>query len=99
ASVFAWMLALGWVHDGLSAGSALGTESSSRRRFLIQLGGTTLTTMAAALAGVFFGARSDSLTGARWSDTHSLPNAGAPVPPLPGTRPELTPLHRHYRVD
>jgi DMSO/TMAO reductase YedYZ molybdopterin-dependent catalytic subunit len=49
--------------------------------------------------GALAGARSDSLTGGRWSDTHPLPNAGSAVSPLPGTRPEFTALDRHYRVD
>jgi hypothetical protein len=34
-----------------------------------------------------------------WSATHVLPNAGAAVKPAPGTRPEYTPLERHYRID
>jgi hypothetical protein len=28
-----------------------------------------------------------------------LPNAGSPVTPVPGTRPELTPIEQHYRID
>ena len=35
----------------------------------------------------------------RWSATHPLPNANAGVQPAPGTRPELTRLERHYRID
>ena len=35
----------------------------------------------------------------RWSETHALPNAAAAVKPVPGTRPEFTPLERHYRID
>jgi DMSO/TMAO reductase YedYZ molybdopterin-dependent catalytic subunit len=35
----------------------------------------------------------------RWSATHPLPNANAAVRPAPGTRPEFTPLERHYRID
>jgi DMSO/TMAO reductase YedYZ molybdopterin-dependent catalytic subunit len=35
----------------------------------------------------------------RWSTTHLLPNASAAVKPAPGTRPEFTPLERHYRID
>jgi DMSO/TMAO reductase YedYZ molybdopterin-dependent catalytic subunit len=34
-----------------------------------------------------------------WSATHPLPNADASVKPVPGTRPEFTPLERHYRID
>jgi hypothetical protein len=35
----------------------------------------------------------------RWSTTHLLPNVNAAVKPAPGTRPEFTPLERHYRID
>jgi len=35
----------------------------------------------------------------RWSAIHSLPNTAAAVKPVPGTRPELTSLEDHYRVD
>src|SRR5262252_7131654 len=34
-----------------------------------------------------------------WSATNPLPNANAAVEPAPGTRPELTPIERHYRID
>jgi DMSO/TMAO reductase YedYZ molybdopterin-dependent catalytic subunit len=37
--------------------------------------------------------------GERWSANHPLPNAGATVQPAPGTRPELTPVSQHYRID
>jgi DMSO/TMAO reductase YedYZ molybdopterin-dependent catalytic subunit len=37
--------------------------------------------------------------GEPWSATHPLPNAGAAVEPAAGTRPELTPVSRHYRID
>jgi DMSO/TMAO reductase YedYZ molybdopterin-dependent catalytic subunit len=102
----AWGAALGWAYDqlrdadaGTSDALALGT-ATGRRRFLIQLGGTTITTTFAATAlGVLAAARNDSLIGGRWSDTHPLPNADSPVAPVPGTRPELTPLDRHYRID
>jgi len=77
-----------------------------RRRFLVQLGGTTAVI---TVAGVVVGelaerrrreavmmARSELM---RWSATHPLPDANAAVQPAPGTRPELTPLERHYRID
>src|SRR5208283_1257902 len=35
----------------------------------------------------------------RWSATHALPNSDAEVRPAPGTRPELTPLEKRYRID
>ena len=79
-----------------------GRDGAGRRRFLIQLGGTTfIDDVRVDDARRLVGSRSDSdsLIGARWSDTHPLPNADAAVTPVPGTRPEFTPLDRHYRVD
>jgi DMSO/TMAO reductase YedYZ molybdopterin-dependent catalytic subunit len=35
----------------------------------------------------------------RWSESHQLPNANAEVLPVPGTRPEFTPLESHFRMD
>jgi DMSO/TMAO reductase YedYZ molybdopterin-dependent catalytic subunit len=106
ATFLAWGVGLGWVHDRLretrvDANRGLaGDGDSGRRRFLMQLGGTTITTtFATTIAGALVGGRSDSLTGGRWSDTHPLPNAGSAVSPLPGMRPEFTALDRHYRVD
>jgi DMSO/TMAO reductase YedYZ molybdopterin-dependent catalytic subunit len=37
--------------------------------------------------------------GVPWSATHALPNADAQMKPVPGTRPELTPVEKHYRID
>jgi DMSO/TMAO reductase YedYZ molybdopterin-dependent catalytic subunit len=104
---FAWGVAIGWVYDRLretgDADRGLAPDGgASRRRFLIQLGGTTLTTtFAATTLGAIVGSRSDSdsLIGGRWSDTHPLPNANAAIAPVSGTRPEFTPLDRHYRID
>ena len=77
-----------------------------RRRFLVRLGGTTaLITVAGAVVGELAEARrreammmavAESM---RWSAKHPLPNANAPVKSAPGTRPEFTPLERHYRID
>jgi DMSO/TMAO reductase YedYZ molybdopterin-dependent catalytic subunit len=105
ATVCAWSLAFGWTHDRLSGvESGLGGPPvvgvAGRRRFLLQLGGSTfITTIVSTAAGMLFLGRTDSLAGTRWSDTHALPNADAPVKPVAGTRPEFTPIDRHYRVD
>jgi hypothetical protein len=81
-------------------------ERIDRRRFLLRLGGTTaLITVAGAVVGELAEARrKEALTSARaetmrWSATHLLPNANVPLKPAPGTRPEFTPLDRHYRID
>jgi DMSO/TMAO reductase YedYZ molybdopterin-dependent catalytic subunit len=81
-------------------------ERIDRRRFLVKLGGTTaLITVAGAVVGELAEARRrEAVTKAggelmRWSATHPLPNTNATVQPPPGTRPEFTPLDRHYRID
>jgi DMSO/TMAO reductase YedYZ molybdopterin-dependent catalytic subunit len=83
---------------------AASVERVDRRRFLIRLGGATAAiTVTGAVVGALSQARRRGGTlaasGERWSATHALPNAGAAVEPAPGTRPEYTPLERHYRID
>jgi DMSO/TMAO reductase YedYZ molybdopterin-dependent catalytic subunit len=101
STVFAWGASVGWAYDRLAVAASPGqVVREGRRRFLIQVAGSTLAgAFMTTIAGVLFGTRNDTLTGARWSDTHPLPNADARVTPLAGTRPEFTPLDRHYRVD
>jgi DMSO/TMAO reductase YedYZ molybdopterin-dependent catalytic subunit len=77
-----------------------------RRRFLVRLGGTTAAiTVAGAVVGELAEERRrEAVVRAGgepvlWSATNPLPNANAPVEPAAGTRPELTPLERHYRID
>lgn len=79
-------------------------ERLDRRWFLIRLGGATATI---TVGGVIVGAltpgrrnrQSASVSDLRWSASHPLPNADAAVNPVPGTRPEYTPLEQHYRID
>jgi DMSO/TMAO reductase YedYZ molybdopterin-dependent catalytic subunit len=59
---------------------------------------TAAITVGGASVGALVGNR-DRPGGRRWSASHPLPNAGDPVVPAPGTRPEFTPLERHYRID
>ena len=109
ATWLAWGLVLGWVYDRLrevSGGVERGVATAgdaSRRRFLIRLGGTSMTTtFAATIVGAISASSSDSdnrAGGRRWSDTHPPPNVDAPVAPVPGTRPELTAIEDHYRID
>lgn len=81
-------------------------ERIDRRRFLVKLGSTTaLITVAGAVVGELAETRRrEAVMKAggelmRWSATHPLPNSNAAVQPAPGTRPEFTPLDRHYRID
>ena len=91
-----WGAALGRLLDHLRAPSV---ERLGRRRFLIRLGGATAAiTVAGATVGALTGGP-ERPRGRRWSAGGRLPNASDPVAPAPGTRPELTPLERHYRID
>jgi DMSO/TMAO reductase YedYZ molybdopterin-dependent catalytic subunit len=97
-------VALGWFHDrwhaiGLIAPHVGSHPLLSRRRFLHRVAWLIATPSAliAAWAIAKQGAREPR--GARWSDTHSLPNADAVVPAVDGTRAEFTLLENHYRVD
>jgi DMSO/TMAO reductase YedYZ molybdopterin-dependent catalytic subunit len=109
ATCLGWGICFGWIHDRLCDVFATDdsraethdwTPGTTRRRFLIRLSASTLsftaaTTIIAALAG----RRGRLPTGARWSDSHALPNEASLVTPVPGTRAEFTRLEDHYRVD
>jgi DMSO/TMAO reductase YedYZ molybdopterin-dependent catalytic subunit len=73
-----------------------------RRRFLVRLGAAsaTITVTGALVDALAGGGREvEDAKGELWSDRSPLPNADAAVIPAPGTRPELTPLEKHYRID
>lgn len=78
-------------------------ERLDRRRFLVRLGGAAAAISASgAVVSALVGRDRRppaAVADGRWSATHPLPNAGAAVQPAPGTRPELTPLEQHYRID
>ena len=80
-----------------------------RRQFLIRMGGATATiTVASTVLGSLLAAAArrelDEELGATMAhqvqqSTGALfPNAGDPLMPAPGTRPEYTPLKDHYKV-
>jgi sulfite oxidase len=109
----AWGAALGWVYqrqrrDEAAAASgesaaASAAERAHRRRFLTRFAGiASVITVVAAAVGKVGGRRETAVPtkgGEPWSATHPLPNAGAVVQTAAGTRPELTPVSRHYRID
>lgn len=113
AFVLAWALLLTAAQRRLSppaAATEVGAGASAdlsaatdRRRFMVYLGGAAalVTVVAAGGAASLGGRRPDeeAEAGTRWSEVNRLPNADAAVQPAPGTRPELTPLEAHYRID
>jgi hypothetical protein len=109
----AWGAALGWVYQRLSpdqvaaatgeSAAASTVDQADRRRFLARFAGiVSVITVVAAAVGKISGRHetvAPGTNGEPWSATHPLPNADAVVKPAAGTRPELTPVSRHYRID
>jgi DMSO/TMAO reductase YedYZ molybdopterin-dependent catalytic subunit len=114
-AIFLWGATLGWVDQQLLGVARTVTKPAAqpagedtveridRRRFLVRLGGATaVVTVIGAVVGELSRVtrkRVNAATGKPWSSTHPLPNVDAAVKPVPGTRPEFTPLERHYRID
>ena len=101
----AWGLAFGDLYDRVREdrirrlGPAAMSTSGERRQFLVRVGGAAaLTTVFGTVWGRLTGG-DRRVAGERWSARHELPNAGSVVTPVPGTRPEFTPLEQHYRID
>ena len=106
-----WGGAFGWTYTRLNTIAAASTvervnraevERLDRRRFIIRLGSATaVITAVGAGVGAIVGSRRGRGTTERELQQASvpLPNADALVKPAPGTRPELTPLESHYRID
>ena len=72
----------------------------SRRSFVIQVGGlaATILVLGTELAEVLSVEGGPAVT-ALVKAPIPFPNADSPVKPVPGTRPEYTPVADHYRVD
>ena len=103
-----WAVALRWAHAQLQpyAGEDASVQRLHRRRFLIRMGSSiAVFTVAGTSVGALLARATDGRSGEAsveqipWSMTGRFPNAHAPVQPAPGTRPELTPVGRHYRID
>jgi DMSO/TMAO reductase YedYZ molybdopterin-dependent catalytic subunit len=85
-----------------AGGSGAIAQAMDRRTFIIRAGGAaaTLTVAGAWVARELAVQRErEAVSGTPWSAAHSLPNAGSAVEPVPGTRGEITPVGRHYRID
>ena len=106
----AWGTVLGWAWErlhGATSPTAASVEASAaaidRRRFVVRLGGATaLITVAGAGVSAWLAIMREAdraRAGPTWSSMHPLPNAAADVEPVPGTRPEFTPVADHYRID
>ncbi|HEX6384315.1 MAG TPA: molybdopterin-dependent oxidoreductase, partial [Anaerolineae bacterium] len=102
--------ALAVAMDDTGAGKEVrSVQKINRRQFLIRLGASTatITVVGSGLGAVLAQAERRRLEEAlAGSMAHELdeagrppfPNAGDPVTPAPGTRPEYTPVKDHYKV-
>ena len=71
----------------------------SRRSFIVEMGGVVATIVVAG-AGVGEVLRTRTTPALETAKAPiPFPNAGSPVKPVPGTRPEYTAVSDHYRVD
>lgn len=109
-----WGLALEWAFRRIagaetSPDGAGSVQQIDRRRFLINVGGATaaITVLGSGIGVLLNGRKPQEITvalaegeGAQpWSASNTLPNADDVLVAAPGTRPELTPLADHYRID
>ena len=90
-------------------GQARTVRVLDRRQFLIRMGGATATiTVASTVLGSLLAAAARRELNAELESSMAhevqvgtgapFPNAGDPLMPAPGTRPEYTPLKDHYKV-
>lgn len=105
-----WGLALAATYNRLLADPApqetaapeASVETLDRRSFLVRMGGAAATiTVVGAGVGALLREGGGSATTVRYASSGDgvLPNADASVQPVPGTREELTPVEKHYRID
>jgi DMSO/TMAO reductase YedYZ molybdopterin-dependent catalytic subunit len=100
-------------HDETRAASRtsdLQVQSAERRQFLITIGAAsaTITVLGAGLGSLLRRTDAASVASAQTGDSGaslasvivpSPPNASDPLVPAPGTRPAITPVSEHYRID
>jgi DMSO/TMAO reductase YedYZ molybdopterin-dependent catalytic subunit len=110
-----WGAAVQWVYSDLAvmkakrSDAAVSAEGIDRRNFLVRVGGATAAiTVVGAGLGAFLNNNAEretvtiadsNATDATNATPSDLPNADAVVQPVPGTRPEFTPVEDHYRID
>lgn len=112
--VWGWLLDLSYAHlVGVPETEADGEMREAvrldRRKFLVQLGASTaVVTVAGAGVGTILARAEARRREAELRDAMAheaepgsaspFPNANDPVTPVPGTRPEYTPIKDHYKV-
>ncbi len=89
-------------------GETIEIEALDRRQFMLRIGGASavLTIVGAGLGALMSGRPGEGSVVAEIPEGAAtdgagnvLPNVADPMQPAPGTRPEYTPLDKHYRID
>ncbi len=83
-------------------GMQASVQALDRRSFLLRMGGAAATvTVVGAGVGALLRESGTTSAPVRYASAvdGTLPNADAAVQPVPGTRPEFTPVEDHYRID
>lgn len=108
-----WGMGVSWTYGRVMAPEAAAAETTAsaealnRRQFLVKLGaGAATITVVGSGVGAWLATRDDGTEIATANahdesdgpDGQPFPNANDPVVPVPGTRPEYTPLKDHYQV-
>lgn len=108
-----WGIGISWAYGRLmapqptTAAKTASAEALNRRQFLVKLGaGAATITVVGSGVGAWLATRDDGPETAATNahdetdgpDGQPFPNANDPVVPVPGTRPEYTPLKDHYQV-
>lgn len=104
---YAWRIL--YATSGGRTAEAAAAQALNRRQFLVQVGATTaVVTVAGSGLAALLNTGRDTVFSANGEAPDpqalaeavaNLPNAGDPVEPVPGTRPEVTPVSQHYRID
>jgi DMSO/TMAO reductase YedYZ molybdopterin-dependent catalytic subunit len=83
-----------------TASAEAGAERLDRRHFIIRMGGlvATFVVLGAEVADILAVEGGPAVAPVTRAPI-PFPNAGSPVKPVPGTRPEYTSVAEHYRVD
>ncbi len=105
-ALIVWGVGLAWLQRRVVrtvTPAAVTAEPVDRRQFIVRVGSAAaLITVAGAGVGAVLSRRDTPDAppeGQRWSANNPLPNAGAAVAAVQGTRPEYTPLEQYYRID
>ncbi|MBI5928116.1 MAG: molybdopterin-dependent oxidoreductase [Chloroflexi bacterium] len=107
-----WGVILNWAYNRLTTPTPVPMTATpdmpeksvqvlDRRRFLLILGGATasITVIGSGIGAYLNSMKEEVLVKITGANPKDFPNLNDKLVPVPGTRPEYTPLEDHYRID